>query len=60
MLRTQTRISSQAAPSTLSSAPARTELNAIDDTDQFITAEPTPTMESRRGWRRRRIARGKS
>lgn len=34
-------------------------LNA-NDVDGFVTAEPTPKMESRRGWRRRRIRRGKS
>jgi len=28
--------------------------------DDFVTAEPTPKIESRRGWRRRRIRRGKS
>lgn len=35
------------------------EINALD-ADQFVTAEPTPKRESRRGWRRRRIRRGKS
>ena len=34
--------------------------NAIGSTDSFVTAEPTPKPESRRGWRRRRIKRGKS
>ena len=35
-------------------------VNAIGDVDGFVTAEPTPKQESRRGWRRRRIRRGKS
>lgn len=35
------------------------EVNAFD-ADQFVTGEPTPKPESRRGWRRRRIRRGKS
>lgn len=38
---------------------ARGAVNAIN-VDGFVTAEPTPKMESRRGWRRRRIRRGKS
>lgn len=28
--------------------------------DDFVTREPTPKAESRRGWRRRRIRKGKS
>ena len=28
--------------------------------DEFVTREPTPKSESRRGWRRRRIRKGKS
>ena len=39
---------------------SRLPVNAIGDVDEFITAEPTPKPESRRGWRRRRIRRGKS
>lgn len=35
------------------------EIN-IMDTDQFVSAEPARKPESRRGWRRRRIRRGKS
>ena len=35
-------------------------VNAIGGVDGFVTAEPTPKPESRRGWRRRRIRRGKS
>jgi|GEM_PF-3342580 len=35
-------------------------VNAIGEVDDFVTAEPTPKSESRRGWRRRRIRRGKS
>ena len=35
------------------------DINAID-ADDFVSAEPTPKPESRRGWRRRRIRRGKS
>lgn len=31
-----------------------------NDVDAFVTAEPTPKMESRRGWRRRRVRRGKT
>ena len=38
---------------------AQGAVNAID-VDGFVTAEPTPKMESRRGWRRRRVRRGKS
>lgn len=34
-------------------------VNAIGDVDGFVSAEPTPKPESRRGWRRRRIRRGK-
>lgn len=60
MLRTQTNeIATQGAlaASYLSSHNA---LNAAQETDSFVTAEPTPLGESRRGWRRRRIKRGKS
>ncbi|MEL7040025.1 MAG: hypothetical protein AAGL90_00790 [Pseudomonadota bacterium] len=32
----------------------------VNQVDQFVTAEPTPKDESRRGWRRRRVRRGKS
>lgn len=60
MLRTQTHISSQTAPAAAQGANTRGEVNAVNGADQFITPEPTQTMESRRGWRRRRIARGKS
>lgn len=35
-------------------------VNALENADQFVTAEPTPKPESRRGWRRRRVRRGKS
>lgn len=38
---------------------ARNEVNSIDF-DAFVTPEQTPKKESRRGWRRRRIRRGKS
>ncbi|MEM7459885.1 MAG: hypothetical protein AAF331_10510 [Pseudomonadota bacterium] len=38
---------------------ARNEVNALD-IDAFVTPEQTPKKESRRGWRRRRIRRGKS
>ena len=34
--------------------------NEMAGIDRHVTAEPTPKMESRRGWRRRRILRGKS
>ncbi|NQY96863.1 MAG: hypothetical protein HRT82_06845 [Henriciella sp.] len=39
---------------------SRLPVNAIGDVDGFVTAEPTPKAESRRGWRRRRVRRGKS
>ncbi|MEM1148680.1 MAG: hypothetical protein AAGH49_12870 [Pseudomonadota bacterium] len=32
----------------------------VNQVDQFVIAEPTPKDESRRGWRRRRVRRGKS
>ena len=35
-------------------------VNAIGEVDGFVTAEPAPKPESRRGWRRRRVRRGKS
>ncbi|MEM7329502.1 MAG: hypothetical protein AAF437_12230 [Pseudomonadota bacterium] len=35
------------------------DVNALD-VDEFVTPELTPKKESRRGWRRRRIRRGKS
>jgi len=35
------------------------EVNEIG-VDDFVTAEPTPKIESRRGWRRRRVRRCKS
>lgn len=38
---------------------AAPEVNALD-IDGFVTPEQTPKKESRRGWRRRRIRRGKS
>ena len=60
MLRSQTHISSQTSQPATQEASSRGEVNAMTGADQFITPEPTPTMESRRGWRRRRIARGKS
>ncbi|MEL6856766.1 MAG: hypothetical protein AAFO74_00180 [Pseudomonadota bacterium] len=41
----------------LSSKPG---VNAVSRADDFVTAEPTPKPESRRGWRRRRVRRGKS
>lgn len=31
-----------------------------NDTDTFITPDPTPKSVSRRQWRRRRVRRGKS
>lgn len=42
------------------STQSRPPVNAIGDLDDFVTPEPTPKPESRRGWRRRRIRRGKS
>lgn len=41
-------------------ATGRSPVNEIGGTDQFVTLEPTPKPESRRGWRRRRVRRGKS
>jgi len=60
MLRTQTHETASngvLATSLLSPGAAP---NAVTETDSFVTAEPTPLGESRRGWRRRRIKRGKS
>lgn len=59
MLRATTIGSQSETQMNASFAPRGYEINALD-ADQFVTAEPTPKRESRRGWRRRRIRRGKS
>lgn len=60
MFRTQSNVTSQASELNATFVPAEIAVNAIDDADAFVTPEPTPKMESRRGWRRRRIKRGKN
>ncbi|MEL6723950.1 MAG: hypothetical protein AAFP81_14700 [Pseudomonadota bacterium] len=60
MFRTQSDLSSQNGVLSASFAETTDLPNAIDGADSFVTAEPTPKPESRRGWRRRRIKRGKS
>ena len=39
---------------------AKASVNEVGGPDQFVTLEPTPKSESRRGWRRRRVRKGKS
>ncbi len=58
----RTEANSPASVSQPEAMPIRSRLpvNAIGEVDGFVTAEPTPKPESRRGWRRRRIRRGKS
>ena len=60
MFRSQTSAPSQANELNAPILSADLAVNAIDGPDGFVTAEPTPKIESRRGWRRRRIKRGKS
>lgn len=60
MFRTQPSVSSQASELNAAFVPSELAVNSIDQTDRFVTLEPTPKHESRRGWRRRRIKRGKS
>lgn len=60
MFRTHQDSSSHASELNASYLPPELAMNAIDGADQFVTVEPTPKPESRRGWRRRRIKRGKS
>ena len=60
MYRNDTRISPDFSDQLMPTHSAGQNVNAIDEVDQFVTAEPTPKMESRRGWRRRRVRRGKS
>ena len=60
MFRAQSSVSSQASELNATFVPSELAVNEVDHTDSFVTAEPTPKHESRRGWRRRRIKRGKS
>ncbi|MCR9268518.1 MAG: hypothetical protein ACX94B_03665 [Henriciella sp.] len=60
MFRAQSDTSSQVGDLAATFASPGAMPNAIDGSDSFVTAEPTPKPESRRGWRRRRIKRGKS
>ena len=60
MFRTQPSTSSQASELNASFVPPELAVNAIEGADSYVTPEPTPKHESRRGWRRRRIKRGKS
>lgn len=60
MFRTQPSVSSQASELNETFVPSELAVNSIDLADRFVTLEPTPKHESRRGWRRRRIKRGKS
>lgn len=60
MYRTETNSMSSASQANARRTQSRLPVNAIGDVDGFVTAEPTPKPESRRGWRRRRIRRGKS
>ena len=59
MFRTSATPSQENASANVAGANTRMEVNEIS-LDDFVTAEPTPKHESRRGWRRRRIRRGKS
>ena len=60
MFRTQPSVSSQASELNATFVPSELAVNEFNSTDSFVTLEPTPKHESRRGWRRRRIKRGKS
>ncbi|MCR9195650.1 MAG: hypothetical protein NXH88_13010 [Hyphomonas sp.] len=60
MYSTDTNTSLSASHTGAMSGRSRLPVNAIGHVDGFVTAEPTPKPESRRGWRRRRIRRGKS
>ena len=60
MFRAQSDLSSQTGAMASAFADTTDLPNSIDVADSFVTAEPTPKPESRRGWRRRRIKRGKS
>jgi len=60
MFRTQSANASQFTELDATYIPPEIAVNAVDGTDRFVTPEPTPKHESRRGWRRRRIKRGKS
>ena len=60
MFRTQSSVSSQASELNATFVPSELAVNEVNNADSFVTLEPTPKHESRRGWRRRRIKRGKS
>lgn len=60
MFRTQSATTSQFSELDATYVPPELAVNQIEGTDSFVTPEPTPKNESRRGWRRRRIKRGKS
>ena len=60
MFRSQPSVSSQASELNATFVPSELAVNEINHPDSFVTLEPTPKHESRRGWRRRRIKRGKS
>lgn len=60
MFRTHQDNSSHVSELNASYLPPELAVNAIDGADRFVSNEPTPKPESRRGWRRRRIRRGKS
>lgn len=60
MFRTQSSVSSQASELNATFVPSELAVNEVSHADSFVTLEPTPKHESRRGWRRRRIKRGKS
>ena len=55
MLRSETQILPNAMPVSMLVSRDRNDV-----VDTFITADPTPKRISRRDWRRRRVARGKS
>lgn len=60
MFRSLSSQSSREVHVTAAMAASDLPVNAVEALDGFVTAEPTPKPESRRGWRRRRIKRGKS
>lgn len=59
MFRTTATPSQTHSPANAGDFTLRMEVNEVS-IDEFVTAEPTPKHESRRGWRRRRVRRGKS
>ena len=60
MFRTQSANTSHFSELDATFVPPELSVNQIAGADSFVTLEPTPKHESRRGWRRRRIKRGKS